>query len=85
MGAGFRYADPHHFNADPDPVFHFNADPDPFHSNANPDPFHSNANQDPAFHFDADADPDPHQRDGNLTLLLYKFSRALFLGSRPQL
>ncbi len=24
-----RVADPHHFNADPDPAFHFNADPDP--------------------------------------------------------
>jgi hypothetical protein len=24
-----RVADPHHFNADPDPVFHLNADPDP--------------------------------------------------------
>jgi hypothetical protein len=24
-----RVADPHHFNADPDPVFHFNVDPDP--------------------------------------------------------
>ncbi len=35
-------ADPHHFNAEPDPdlVFHFNTDPDPhFHLNADPDPF----------------------------------------------
>jgi hypothetical protein len=24
-----RVADPHHFNADPNPAFHFNADPDP--------------------------------------------------------
>ena len=33
-----RVADPHHFNADPDPAFHLSADPDPaFHFNANPD------------------------------------------------
>jgi hypothetical protein len=32
-----RVADPHHFNADPDPGFHFNTNPDPaFHSNADP-------------------------------------------------
>jgi hypothetical protein len=31
-------ANPHHFNAHPDPVFHFNADPDPaFHFNEDPD------------------------------------------------
>jgi hypothetical protein len=24
-----RVADPHHFNADPDPAFHLNVDPDP--------------------------------------------------------
>ncbi len=36
-----RVANPHHFNADPDPdpSFRFNAEPDPvFHSKANPDP-----------------------------------------------
>ncbi len=36
-----RVADPHHFNADPDPAFHYNADPDPaFHFNADPVPDH---------------------------------------------
>ncbi len=55
----YRVADPHHFNADPDPAIHFNADPDPaFHFNADPDPsFHFNAaDPDPAFHFNADPD-----------------------------
>jgi hypothetical protein len=34
-----RVADPHHFNADPDPAFHLNADLDPAcHFNADPDP-----------------------------------------------
>jgi hypothetical protein len=33
-------ADPHHLDADPDPVFHFDADPD--------------ADPDPTFKFDAD-------------------------------
>jgi hypothetical protein len=34
-------ADPHHFNADPDPAFRFNADPDPaVHFKADPDPAH---------------------------------------------
>jgi hypothetical protein len=34
-----RVADPHHFNADPDPAFNYNADPDPaFHFSADPDP-----------------------------------------------
>ncbi len=36
-----RVADPHHFNADPDPAFHLKADPDPS--------FHFNADLDPAF------------------------------------
>ncbi len=32
-------ADPHHFDADPDPAFDFDVYPDPtFHSDANPDP-----------------------------------------------
>ncbi len=36
---GGRVADPHHFNADPDPAFHFNGDPYPaFHFSADPDP-----------------------------------------------
>ncbi len=40
-----RNADPHHFNAEPDPAFHFNADPDPaFHINPDPDPYLSEAN-----------------------------------------
>ncbi len=48
-------ADPHHFNAIPDPAFHFNADPDPaFHFNADP-------NQDPT----------PHQSTGNIRPLNY--------------
>jgi hypothetical protein len=38
-GTKDRNADPHHFNADPDPAFHCNAVPDPaFHFSANPDP-----------------------------------------------
>jgi hypothetical protein len=33
-------ANPHHFNADPDPAFYSNANPDPaFHFNEDPDPF----------------------------------------------
>ncbi len=32
-----RVADPHHFNADPDPAFYFDADPDPASKN-NKDP-----------------------------------------------
>ena len=36
-------ADPHRFDADPDPTFHFDADPDP----------------DPPCHFDADPDSIP--------------------------
>ncbi len=45
------FADPHHFNAHPDPAFHCNVDPDPaFHFNADPGRdivflvFHCNAN-----------------------------------------
>jgi hypothetical protein len=38
-------ADPHHFDADPNPAFHFDADPDPtFHSDADPE-------TDPTTHF----------------------------------
>ncbi len=42
-----RDADPHHFNADPDPdpAFHFKTD------------------LDPAYHFNADPDPAPRQSD----------------------
>ncbi len=38
-----RVADPHHFNADPEPSsFHYNADPDPaFHFYADPAPHQS--------------------------------------------
>jgi hypothetical protein len=35
-------ADPHHFDADPDPAFHIDANPDPnptCHSDADPDAF----------------------------------------------
>ena len=41
------YADPHHFDADPDldPACYLDADPDPY--------------SDPTFHFDADPDQDP--------------------------
>jgi hypothetical protein len=44
-------ADPHHFDADPDPdpTCHFNADPDPA--------FHFNADPDPTFLFDTDPNP----------------------------
>ncbi len=50
-----RNADPHNFNADPEPAFNFNAVPYPvFHFNADPDP-----------------DPAPHQSDGNLRPLVY--------------
>jgi hypothetical protein len=57
-------ADPHHFNADPDPAFHFNPDPDP----------------DPAFHFNADPDPDPapHRSERNLRTLVYRPSMTPF-------
>ncbi len=51
-----RVADPHHFNADPDP------EPDPA--------FHFNADPDPAFHFNAAPDPDPAPHHGDTNLLL---------------
>jgi hypothetical protein len=50
-------ADPHRFDADPDPACYFYVDPDPdpaFYFDADAD-----LNQDPTFHFDADTDPDP--------------------------
>jgi hypothetical protein len=52
--------DPHHVDADPDPVFHFQADPDPdldpiFHSVVD-----SDSNPDLNFQFDADPDPTTH-------------------------
>jgi hypothetical protein len=46
-------ANPHHFNADPDPVFYLNANPDP----------------DPHFHFNEDPDPFPNQINANLRSL----------------
>jgi hypothetical protein len=40
-----RVADPHHFNAEPDPSFYFNMDPDPtFHIDEDPAPHQSGAN-----------------------------------------
>jgi hypothetical protein len=42
-------ADPHHFDAVPDPACHFDADPDPA--------CHFDADPDPACHFDVDPDP----------------------------
>jgi hypothetical protein len=55
-------ADPHHFNADPDPdqAVRFNANPDP------------------AFRFHADPDPAPYQCDLYLRLLVYRPSTAPF-------
>ncbi len=48
---GRSVADPHHFDADPDPAFHFDADPGfIFHCDADLD-------LDPTIHFDADPDP----------------------------
>ncbi len=62
-------ADPHRFDADPDPAFQCHKDPDPtslFCSDLDPPmlqndplrlpPFHSDADPYPAFHFDADPD-----------------------------
>ncbi len=69
-----RVADPHHFNADPDPdLHHFNTDPDPsFIFNADPDPnFHFDADPDPTFNFNADPNPAPHPRP-----LIYRPPRA---------
>jgi hypothetical protein len=59
-----RVADPHDFNADPDPAFHFNADTDTY----------------TAFHFDADPDHDPipHLSDANLRPFIYGPSSAPF-------
>jgi hypothetical protein len=42
-------ADPHHFDANPDPTCLFDADPDPI--------FQFDADPDPVFHFDADPYP----------------------------
>ncbi len=49
-------ADPHHFDAYPDPNFHFDADPDLDRDTT----FHSDADPDPTFQFDADPDPTTH-------------------------
>jgi hypothetical protein len=47
-------ADPHHFDADPDPAFYSDADPDPtFHFGAEPYP-------DPTCQLDADPDSTTH-------------------------
>jgi hypothetical protein len=45
-----KVADPHHLNADPDPVFHFNANPDPA-------PLQSRVADPHSFHPDPDPDP----------------------------
>jgi hypothetical protein len=70
VGMVARVADPHHFDADPNPAFYFNADRDPA--------FHFNADPDPAFHFYADSDPDRLQSDVNLRLNVYRPSRVPF-------
>jgi hypothetical protein len=44
-------ADPHHFDADPDPSFHFAADPN--------QTFHFEADPGLTFHFDVAPDPEP--------------------------
>ncbi len=52
-GGSDSVADPHNFDADPDPGCHFDVDPVRachFDAVANPNP-------DPTFHFDADPDP----------------------------
>jgi hypothetical protein len=67
-----RVADPHYFNADPDP------EPDPA--------FHFNADSDPAFHFNAAPDPDPAPYHGDANLrLVYRHSRAPCGVFTPQL
>jgi hypothetical protein len=60
----YSVADPHYFDADPDPSIHFDADPDPT--------FHFDADPNPTFHFDVAPDPDPvplpRHIDANLRL-----------------
>jgi hypothetical protein len=55
-------ANPHNFNADPDPdpAFHFKTDPDP------------------TYHFNADPEPVPRQSDMNLRPLFSRPSTAPF-------
>ncbi len=62
-------ADPHYFNADPDPDPSFQ-DPS----------FYVNVDPDPNFNFNTDPDPAPDQRDAiaNLRPLVYGPSRAPF-------
>jgi hypothetical protein len=55
-----RFADPHHFYADPHLDFYFKPDPDPA--------FHINSDLCP--------EPAPHQSAGNLRPLFYRTSRA---------
>ena len=68
----FSVADPHHFDADPDPAFHFDADPDldpTLHVDADPDPtFYFDADPDPTSLFDTD--PDPPRLQNELLRLL---------------
>ncbi len=77
----YSVADPHHFDADPDPSFHVDADPDPT--------FHSDADPNPTSHFDVVPDPDavpvPCQSDANLRPLVCKPSIAQFLAPMPPL
>jgi hypothetical protein len=57
-----KLADPHHFNANLDPVSHLNEDSDPdpiFHCNVDPSSFHSYAGPNPAYQNNADPDPQP--------------------------
>jgi hypothetical protein len=54
-------ADPHHFDANPDPTF----------------PFDEDACPNPTFHTDADPDPAPHQGNAKLRPLPYKPSLNL--------
>ncbi len=61
-----RVADPHYFNADPNPypAFQFNEDPDP------------------TVHFNADPDPAPQHSDAILRPLVYRLSTPPLLASK---
>ncbi len=60
-------ADPHHFDADPDPAWHFDTDPNP----------------DPTFHFNADPDPSLQIKAQNLDKVLklapFSYNLAFFI------